>query len=74
MKKIGFLAFVALTITGIASAGAQSSPKREKCLLEAQAKGLFEPVRGRGYLITQRANAQKAPQRRAFMTECMKRP
>ncbi|MCJ2013593.1 hypothetical protein [Methylobacterium sp. J-076] len=52
------------------SAYAQSNPKREKCLSEAEQQGLFSSVRGKG---TERSNAAMAPQRAAFMKECMGR-
>jgi hypothetical protein len=57
------------------AANAQANPKTEKCLLEAQGKGLYAPNRGeRGAATIARSNAAMAPQRNAFMKECMKRP
>jgi hypothetical protein len=73
MKKIGLLAFVALTIASVASADAQSNPKRDKCLLEAQGKGLYTPMSARVSANVAKANRAMEPQLRVFMAECMKR-
>jgi hypothetical protein len=77
MKKFGILALaVAVTAAGLVdatTASAQSNPKREKCLVEAQGKGLYTPMTSRISANTARANRAMEPQLRAFMAECMKR-
>ncbi|SEF11841.1 hypothetical protein SAMN05444161_8640 [Rhizobiales bacterium GAS191] len=62
-------------LLGATAASAQANPKMDKCLVEAQAKGLYTPNRGdRGSATAFKANVAMAPQRNAFMKECMKRP
>ena len=57
-------------IFGFASTAlAQVNPKREACLQEAQAKGLYTT----GTRNAGTANSYMAPQRRVFMKECMAR-
>jgi hypothetical protein len=58
-----------LTFMLTVSAIAQSDPKREACLKEAQAKGLY--VTGTRNPGT--SNNYLAPQRKEFMMECMRR-
>ena len=79
MMKFGILAlavavaFFAAGLVGATTASAQSNPKREKCLAEAQGKGLYTPQTSRLSANTARANRAKEPELRAFMAECMKR-
>jgi hypothetical protein len=67
MKSI----IVAVGFSGllIAAAHAQSNPKREACLKEAEAKGLYTT----GGRNPGRFNESTAPQRQEFMKECMGR-
>jgi hypothetical protein len=58
-----------LVLVPLAQAGAQADPKRDACLKEAEAKGLYTSS-GRN---PGRFNEMNAPQRKAFMTACMAR-
>jgi hypothetical protein len=75
MHKISF-ALVILASFAANQVNAQSNPKMEKCLLEAQAKGLYTPFHAgeRNPAPAYRSNVALAPQRKVFMAECMKRP
>lgn len=53
----------------LVSAHAQVNPKREICLKEAEAKGLYAS----GSRNPGKFNAGMAPQRQEFMKECMNR-
>lgn len=80
MTKFVILALAVLTASSVAglldatTANAQSNPKRDKCLAEAQGKGLFTPQTSRLSANVARANRALEPQLRAFMAQCMKRP
>jgi len=61
-----------LFCAGTFGAHAQSNPKREKCLQEAAVKGLWtQPTGGRGGNQAAQSNKAMAPQRQAFMKQCM---
>ena len=62
--------FVVMLIVVTLPSQAQVDPKRSKCLSEAEQKGLYSSYHGKG---SEAANNSMAPQRSAFMKECMSR-